>query len=108
MERYIKLETLNPLATPPLTAGSPPSPDPFAMAASLAHSDELEPLKIGHDATLDSTKGASAAERDFVMGVDEAQQEKMRKRACEGGKKGMGPRRAARLDGTRIGPGKKL
>lgn len=128
MDRYIKLSTLNPLATPPMNAGTPPSLDPFGyisptanprtssaikttaanMSASLANYDELEDIKIGHSTKPEVTKGESSAERDFVVGIDESQQEKMRNRGKEGGKKGMGSRRATRLDGTRTGPGKKL
>lgn len=128
MDRYIQLSTLNPSATPPMNAGTPPSLDPFDyisptsnpktssaikataanMSTSLAKSDELEDIKIGHSTKPDVTNGESSAERDFVVGIDESQQEKMRNRGKEGGKKGMGTRRAARLDGTRTGPGKKL
>lgn len=78
------------------------------MSASLANSDELEDIKIGQSTKPEVTKGESSAERDFVVGIDQDQQEKMRNRGKEGGRKGMGPRRAARLDGTRTGPGKKL
>ena len=128
MDRYIQLSSLNPFATPPMNAGTPPSLDPFDyvsstfnpksssaikataenMSASLANSDELEDIKIGHCTKPEINKGDSTAERDFVVGIDERQQEKMRNRGKEGGKKGMGPRRTARLDGTRTGPGKKL
>lgn len=122
MAHYIKLSTLNPLTTPPLIAEPlPKAPSktrrawPTTMSSALAnYEDGLEPINIGFDTKIardtkpGATKGASTAERDFVMGIDEGQQEKMRKRGCEGGKKGMGTRRAARLDGSRKGPGKKL
>lgn len=125
MDRYIQLSTLNRLAIPPMDAGIPPSLDPLSytsptpqtspaikdtaanMSASLANSDELEDIKIGHSTKPEVAKAESSAERDFVVGIDESQQEKMMNRGKEGGKKGMGPRRAARLDGRRRGPGKK-
>ncbi len=42
------------------------------------------------------------------MGLEEEEEMKMRSRGKEGGKKGMGPRREARMKGERTGRGKRL